>query len=92
MDHPMLFILKRFLIIKSITQNVKQTSQSLLSDRNGNSCTGVNNLHIPVKTLTGIKHDAANHIVTDMLRYFHNAFYAVMLNNKCIPNGRKCFF
>ena len=92
MDNPMLLAVQRFLVIKSITKYVKETTQYFLSDRNRNAGTRISNLHISEQSLTGVKHDAANHIITDMLRYFHNAFCAVMFNIKCVLYGRKCFF
>ena len=88
-DYPMLCIIQRFSTIYCLPENVEQSSQSTVTYRNFDSTSCSNYFSVSLKSLTGTQHDASNHIISQMLRNFHNTFFTVVFNFKSIFDIRQ---
>ena len=88
-DHPVFFIVKRFSTIYCLSENVEQSSQSTVTYRNFDSASCSNYFSVSLKSLAGTQHDASNHIISQMLRNFHNTFFTVVFNFKSIFDIRQ---
>ena len=86
---PVLFILKRFAFINSISQHIEQTPQRFFTNRNLNTAAGCNDLHILMKSLAGCQHDTTHRIVTDMLCHLHDTSFSIIIYFQSILDIRK---
>ena len=89
MDYPVLFFLQAFSTIDGVTQYIEQTTQCLFSYRHLNTCACSCYFHITVKSFTGIQHNTTNHIVSDVLCYFHDTLFPTVVNFQSILDGRE---
>ena len=88
-DYPVLFFLQAFSTIDGVTQYIEQTTQCLFSYRHLNTCACSCYFHITVKSFTGIQHNTTNHIVSDVLCYFHDTLFPTVVNFQSILDGRE---
>ena len=84
MNRPVLLVIEAFQIVDCFADNIKQSAERFLADRNLDGAAGCLNLHILIKTLGCGKHNAANNIVADMLCNLHNSLFAVVVYFKGI--------
>ena len=88
-DHPMLCIIQSFSTVNCLSKNIKKSSKSAVSHRNLDSTSCGNYFSVSLKSLTGAQHNAANHIISQMLRNFHNAFLTIVFDFKGVLDIRK---
>ena len=71
-----------------LTQQIEQTTKTLLADWNINWFTRVTALHATNKTIGRVHRNTANNIVTNVLGYFNNKCSVVrfILNADCVEN------
>ena len=80
MNRPIFFCFRSRKIIYRITQQVKYTSQTFLTDRNRNRFPCIHSFCAADQTIGGIHSDTANDIITYLLCHFGGQLYAVIIN------------
>ena len=79
-DGPALLALDRRLVIHRLAEQVENTAQIVVADRNRDRSTGINGLHAAHQTVRGLHRDAAHGILTDVLRNFDRDHTAVVVD------------
>ena len=70
MDIPSLAVFRLGHFIYSFTEDVKNTSQCLFSDRNADRMSRIDNIYISRKTICRSHGNTSGYISADMLGYF----------------------
>ena len=67
-----------FTAIDRVACDVEKSAQDLFPDGNGNAGAGVFDVDAPAQPFCGVKQDAANGVVANMLGNFHCVLFTVM--------------
>ena len=93
MDRRILYLLWRRLIINGFAQNVKDTSQRILTYGNGDGSACRDRFHSSHQSVSGTQCNTSHCIITQMLRHLHNQFAAVCgWDSDCFIDLRKFSF
>ena len=80
MDFPLFFGLYRFAVVNRLAEQVEDTAEVLVTDRNGDRAAGIGCLHAAHQAVGGLHRDAAHGILTDMLRNLDRDDMAVVVD------------
>ena len=91
-DAPLFTLRQRVAVIDDIAGDIKEPAQRAVAHRYPDAAALGDDLHLPAKTLTGGKHDAAHHIAAHMLGDLHDALLlAVLHRQRIFDEGQTAF-
>ena len=92
MDIPAFLCLNLRTVIHHVSEDVEDSAQCFAADRNGNALSGISHGHTALQTVCGAHCDAADRIVSDMLRNLNRQRMIADRQGQGVIDGRQRSF
>jgi hypothetical protein len=80
MDRPALLDFGGRLVVNRLSEQIEYTPKALITYRNGNGTSRIDSIGSANQSVCGTHRNAADYIVTDLLRYFSDQFSVIHID------------